>query len=270
MRIHVIIFIFIYILPTLHSVSHKNASDNEVMLRREKRKALFFPQYTILQLSMCLIAQVSAITSHRVAVNHGFQINYNLPFNVSSFYSPMFWARKISKSSNMFIDFFERMTESDDIAGNEDETVESATLIEEDETTTETLLERNQRMIYKDDFYTDLSAGQFYASIIETMEYAGYHEDCLLKSVCELAKIPIYHEDNKQIEEDIMSEVLHFVLTPSLHQAFDSEREMGDKELYEEAEKIGKEDGDCELIYTECKMSPLHAISNFISIESHQ
>jgi hypothetical protein len=134
-----------------------------------------FKNRLIFQLSMCLIAQVSSITSHRLALNHGFQINYNLPFNVSSYYSPIFWARKFSKSSNILVDFFERISDSDDIAGGgvdiessteSDDDLERTTIQseEEEETTTQEPQERTKRMIQP-----DLSAGQFYASIIETL-----------------------------------------------------------------------------------------------------
>jgi len=54
---------------------------------------------------------------------------------------------------------------------------------------------------------------------------------------------------------------------PSAHQSFNTENESEEKELYEEAERIGKEGGDCELIYNECKKSPLYSISNFIPTE---
>lgn len=63
---------------------------------------------------MCLIAQISQLPDHRVAVNLGFQTNYNLPYQLSSWYSPMFWARKLTKNSNPLVDFFERLTQKDD------------------------------------------------------------------------------------------------------------------------------------------------------------
>lgn len=63
---------------------------------------------------MCLVARISHLPDHRVAVNLGFQTNYNLPYQLSSWYSPMFWARKLSKTSNPLVDFFERLSKSDD------------------------------------------------------------------------------------------------------------------------------------------------------------
>lgn len=52
-----------------------------------------------------------------------------------------------------------------------------------------------------------------------------------------------------------------------MHQSFDPEREAEEKELYEEAERIGNEGGDCESVYNQCKDSPLYLISNFIPSE---
>lgn len=73
---------------------------------------------------MCLIAQISQLPDHRVAVNVGFQTNYNLPYQLSSWYSPMFWARKLSKTSNPLVDFFERLTQSKDDEESEESTRE--------------------------------------------------------------------------------------------------------------------------------------------------
>lgn len=39
---------------------------------------------------------------------------------------------------------------------------------------------------------------------------AGYHDDCLLKSICELAKVPLAHHED---DDDVISELIHFVLT---------------------------------------------------------
>lgn len=79
---------------------------------------------------MCIIAQISQLPDHRVAVNTGFQMNYNLPYQLSSWYSPMWWARKLSGESNPLINLFERLSASDDDAVNEDEEETTAQTIE--------------------------------------------------------------------------------------------------------------------------------------------
>lgn len=77
---------------------------------------------------MCLIAQISQLPDHRVAVNLGFQTNYNLPYQLSSWYSPMFWARKLTKTSNPLVDFFERLSQKND-DNDEDDSEASARIL---------------------------------------------------------------------------------------------------------------------------------------------
>ena len=137
---------------------------------------------------MCLIAQISSLPSHRVALNIGFQTNYQLPYQLPSFYSPIFWARKFSHTSNPLVNFFERMAEN---TGGSEELVDDGevqevqtnselpTTTEEFENfdvldTTETTFnnqtnshERHKRML---SFESDISAGQFYYGIIDILE----------------------------------------------------------------------------------------------------
>lgn len=142
------------------------------------------PKINLFQTSMCLIAQISSLPSHRVALNIGFQTNYQLPYQLPSFYSPVFWARKFSHASNPLVNFFERMAENGDEI---EETVEKdhslefmdttevpiATEFEELETTEDNFKnftdghDRHKRMA---SFDSDLSAGQFYYGIIDILE----------------------------------------------------------------------------------------------------
>jgi hypothetical protein len=56
-----------------------------------------------------------------------------------------------------------------------------------------------------------------------------------------------------------------FHSSPSLHKSFDAENEKHDKELFEEAEQMGRLDYDCDVLYGDhCPTSPLHKISKFI------
>lgn len=221
--------------------------EEEKSLSRQKRK-LLFPQFTTLQLSMALVSQVSHITSHKFALNTGFQMNYQLPFQPSSFYHPMFWSRSGSEDTSIFSKFFNRIIESND--DGEDEEIQTTTDVACDP---EEITERTKR---------DLTAGEFYHGIKESLSMAGYHEDCLLKSICELAKQPLVED-----KEDLMGELLHFILTPSVHQGFDAENESKEQKAFEDAEKFGKIGGDCDLMYDNCERTPLHKISNFMSDE---
>ena len=96
---------------------------------------------------MCLIAQVSQLPDHRIAVNTGFQVNYQMPYQLSSWYSPMFWARKLSGQTNPLVSFLERLASNDD--NNEEEDTD-------DEETTTVSTEGKYGKIKR-----DLSAGRF-------------------------------------------------------------------------------------------------------------
>lgn len=84
---------------------------------------------------MCLVSPITKIPDNRrVGVNIGFQINYQLPFQLNSFYNPMYWARTLSHASSPAI--------SIDVNGT---------------------VKEKQRV------KRDLSAGEFYAGLKETM-----------------------------------------------------------------------------------------------------
>lgn len=87
----------------------------------------------------------------------------------------------------------------------------------------------------------------------------GYHKDCLKKSVCEIAKIPLH----KNGDDDLVSEILHFVLSPSEHLSF-SDAEADNKFFYEAAERYGASGGDCNLLYPDCVNSPLEDVTHLI------
>lgn len=59
--------------------------------------------------------------------------------------------------------------------------------------------------------------------------------------------------------------IINYFFRPSVHQAFDAESEVKERELFEEAEFRGRNGEDCELIYSECEKSPLDAFSNLIA-----
>lgn len=133
---------------------------------------------------MCLVAQISSLPSHKVAVNHGFQINYGLPFRLKDFYSPVFWARSFSNVTSPMLDFFEKLADakrSDDEddknideehldEGGDEAMDESTTEEPEDETTTTEKPKRKRKPKMKREIANaDLTAGQFYAGLAETL-----------------------------------------------------------------------------------------------------
>lgn len=136
---------------------------------------------------MCLVAQISSLTSHRVAINSGFQINYALPFQLKDFYSPIYWARSLTNMSSPIMNFFEKLAKSEE---SDDET-ESGEVEEDAEVVTdddELVTEHNEAEL--EEYSTteistsstekakrkrkpkekrDLTAGQFYSGLRETM-----------------------------------------------------------------------------------------------------
>jgi hypothetical protein len=229
-------------------ISSEKVSEEKI-LSRQKRKLVFL-QFTVLQLTVALVSQISYIPSHRVAVNTGFGISYGLPFSPKNFYHPAFWGRSSSNDSSTLNKFFNRLIENNNDVEEDEEEIQSTTEVSNESREFGKMAKR------------DLSAGEFYHGIKETLSIAGYHEECLLKCVCELAKHPLVED-----EDNLMTELLHFVLTPSVHKGFDGDDESDMQKAFEDAERFGKIGGDCDLMYDNCEKSPLHKISNFVTVE---
>lgn len=237
-----LVFLFCAILSE-NLISSKKANEEKI-LSRQKRKLMFL-QSTVLQLTVALVSQISYENSHRVAVNTGFGISYGLPFKPSQFYKPMFFlSRSNNNETSTLGEYFNKLIEN-----NDDE-------VEESEETTQDSVDF-AKMAKR-----DVTAGEFYHGIKESLAIAGYHEECLLKCVCELAKHPLVED-----KENLMTELMHFILTPSVHQGFDSEDESDMQKAFEDAEKFGKIGGNCDLMYEKCEKSPLDNVSNFIEVE---
>ncbi|XP_021707799.1 uncharacterized protein LOC5563961 [Aedes aegypti] len=197
----------------------------------EEGRYLLFPSLSTMQLSICTSSGTPFFVPkkkypfRRLGVNIGFQVNYNLPYRLKDFYSFPTWARSM-------VDI-----------------VKGRYMPTEVVTARATRKRRSSR---------HLSAGDVYTAIEEVLQLAGYDKDCVIKSVCELSHSPFHN-----LEEDLYTEVLHFLLTPSEHQAFgDHERKM--KLKYEMAEKYGRMGADCSLMYPTCRKSFLTDISGFL------
>jgi len=207
---------------------------------------LFFPQYTVLQ----IVAAVSwpiVDPDRKAFMNVGFQFNYAMPFQPSSFYDPTYWRRDLSDDSvevqkhnntirlNGTDDDVKNMTKRDTVDNKIDGTKYHSEL----------------------NNHQDISAGELYRSLESLLVEAGYHETCLLKSVCEVARHP-FHKDDEH--EDLLAEILQFVLTPSTHQGFGN-NEHYLKGRYEAAEDIGRMGGDCDMVYADCGTSIVDKLS---------
>lgn len=141
-----------------------------------------YVQYSIIfQLSICTSSGTPFFVPkkkypfRRLGVNIGFQVNYNLPYRLKDFYSFPTWARSM-------VDI-----------------VKGRYMPTEVVTARATRKRRSSR---------HLSAGDVYTAIEEVLQLAGYDKDCVIKSVCELSHSPFHN-----LEEDLYTEVLHFLLT---------------------------------------------------------
>uniref|UniRef100_A0A182VQN8 Uncharacterized protein n=1 Tax=Anopheles minimus TaxID=112268 RepID=A0A182VQN8_9DIPT len=172
----------------------------------DQAKALFFPQMTTLQLTMCTVTNGRLFKSptkeypvRRLGINLGFQVNYNLPFRLMDFYKPAYWARAlIGVVQGRF----------------KPTTVVSARDFKRSVTHPS----------------SDLTAGQLYAAAEELLQVMEFGSDCLAKSICELAHRPFHRETGR---EDLLMEVTHFLLTSF------GESEYRDRAKYEMAENLG-------------------------------
>lgn len=141
---------------------------------------LYFPQATILQFTVAVTAVIEtpARYSGKVAQNWGIQCNYDLPFNYSFYVNPPFWEQRsasvVGKNGLGYREIGETY-------------------------------EQSKKRVKK-----DLNVDEFYDFVYQSIPSMGYHKTCILKSICELAKVPLHQNDG---EEDILHEILHFVLT---------------------------------------------------------
>lgn len=93
-------------------------------------------------------------------------MNYNMPYQLSDFYNPMFWARTISNETNPIMSFMETLAKSESRSDDDDEDVESdeeSASGDDLEEITSTENEASQRS------KRDLTAAQFYSGLTETL-----------------------------------------------------------------------------------------------------
>ncbi|XP_035774552.1 uncharacterized protein LOC118457267 [Anopheles albimanus] len=225
-----------------NATSHRIESSSSPVLSRQQRKALIFPIQTTLQVSMLtvtdgrLFAPKKKYPARKLGINLGFQQNYNLPFRLLEFYKPPTWARAL------------------------------AGILNGDFPSTSVVRARSFRRSIEQQQPQHqplaLTAGQLYTHAEDLLHVFGYATDCLLRSVCELAHSPF---DRSPENEDVMTEVVHLLLSPSVHQSFaDDEAELRRK--YEMAERLGASGANCELIYERCHRSVLSDFSNLIDV----
>ncbi|KAL7730878.1 hypothetical protein ACLKA6_003632 [Drosophila palustris] len=196
-------------------------------------RSLLYPASTSLGLTSSVSVPVAEFfPERRILVDWCFAISYDLPHNLSSFYSIPIWPgfanykakREVPRIDHNDVSFYAKYGY---------------------DASTQT-------------HPKDFSAGELYATIEDTLSSYGFHDTCLLRSVCELATHP-FHEDHQHL----LSDILTFLLSPSQHEGF-LKSEHVYKQAYEQAELEGFLGNDCAQIYAHCKHDILRLISNVI------
>ncbi|KAH8384170.1 hypothetical protein KR009_012335 [Drosophila setifemur] len=116
------------------------------------RGLLLYPASTVIQITSSISIPLDLPTRTKVFMDMGFQMNYNLPATVSSFYNASIWADELARRQRRQLG--------------------------------------NSLYPERDLHPSDFTAGQLYAGLEHMLETYGLHRTCLLRSVCELALHP--------------------------------------------------------------------------------
>ncbi|KAH8336355.1 uncharacterized protein [Drosophila kikkawai] len=190
---------------------------------------LLFPASSVYQITSSLSVPV-VIPDRKLFWDWGLQMNYALPAQPSSFYAATIWPDEFSRRGKRQL-------------RNE----------------TAKYLPAEGRRGVTSMHPSDFTAGELYESLESMLARYGFDESCLLRSVCELARHPF-----KDTENNMLTALLTFTLTPSLHEAF-SPGETIYREVYEQAEQQGFLGEDCSRLYANCPMDFLSGISSLLS-----
>ncbi|KAH8414055.1 hypothetical protein KR222_003773, partial [Zaprionus bogoriensis] len=166
----------------------------------------------------------------RILIDWCFAVSYDLPYNLTSFYSIPIWPgfanyqtkRELPRNEHSRPSFYAKYGYNE-------------------------LTQTHPK---------DFSAGELYMAIEDALGSYGFHDTCLLRSVCELAKHPFD-------AEHMLSDILTFVLSPTQHEGF-LDNEHIYKQAYEQAELDGFLGNDCEALYPHCKHDILRLFSKVI------
>ncbi|KAL7050190.1 hypothetical protein ACKWTF_003981 [Chironomus riparius] len=161
--------------------------EEENLLSRQKRFLVFEPS-TVWQLSMALVSKIAYVDSHRVAINSGFNVNYNLPTSLANFYKPTYF-RSLENSTSPIFEFIKKFAESNDTSvsdltpssddekserRNNDENRTNENLEADDDnevTTTETeTTTKKLKKKKKPKVKRDLTAAELYSGLKDTLK----------------------------------------------------------------------------------------------------
>ncbi|XP_017084006.1 uncharacterized protein LOC108116576 [Drosophila eugracilis] len=199
-----------------------------ITLIRPIHGLLLFPTTTALQVTSSISIPADLNVRTKVFIDLGFQMNYNLPYALSSFYNTSIWADELARREKRQLDnnYYTNLQQIELESG-----------------------------LHPADF----TAGQLYAGLEKVLESYGFHRSCLLRSVCELALHP-FAEDHFY---GMVTQVITFLLTPSQHEGF-AENEHLYRERYEKAEQIGFLGGQCHLTYPNCEIDIINLATRLV------
>ncbi|XP_073820046.1 uncharacterized protein [Musca autumnalis] len=171
---------------------------------------LLYPASTVFQITSSISLPIVDLPPTRKAFfDWGFQMNYNMPFNLSSFYMTPIWPSKDNEIS--------------------------------------------KRELYN----VDLTPAQVYSSLENILERHGYDKTCWKRSICELAHYP-FDKNNS----NWLTEIITFVMSPSLHPMASYPEFDGFFYQYHLAERQGHAGYVCHQLYSECKDDFLKILSS--------
>ncbi|XP_022211451.2 uncharacterized protein LOC111066846 [Drosophila obscura] len=197
-------------------------------------KSLLWPSSSNLGLTLSVSTPIAELyPERRILIDWCFAISYNYPYKLSEFYSIPIWPgfannnvkRAVPQLEQTDANFYTKYGHDAASGG-----------------------------IHPKDF----SAAELYAFLEDTLAGYGYHETCLLRSVCELAQHPF---DGSH--QHMLTDFVTFVLSPSLHAGFRDEETVY-RRAYELAEQDGLLGRDCQQLYAQCKHDILQHISQVI------
>ncbi|XP_005188037.1 uncharacterized protein LOC101887415 [Musca domestica] len=200
--------------------------------------SLLYPKST----SLGLVASVSVpvteyLPERRFIVDWCFQMSYDMPYQLSSFYNIPIWPGKHSP-----------------IKGRKRSIVPSNAWSLEHHWNSIGALDNSTAVGRRHP--SDFTAGELYRSIEDLLVSYGFDETCLLRAVCELAKHP-FDADN---QGNILTDVITFILTPSQHEGFDPTETLY-RQTYEDAERSGFVGENCASLYPKCESDLLSLLS---------
>ncbi|KAH8336356.1 hypothetical protein KR059_004060 [Drosophila kikkawai] len=195
---------------------------------------LLWPASSNLGLTVSVSTPIAELfPERRILIDWCFAISYNYPYNLTEFYSIPIWPGFANYKAKR--ELTPRM-----------------------ELTDENFYNKYGHNSGTGRHPKDFSAAELYAFLEDTLAGYGFHETCLLRSVCELAQHPF--DDNHQ---HMLSDIVTFILSPSQHEGF-LDNETVYRQAYEQAEQDGFLGRDCRRLYSHCHHDLLQLMSQVI------